>query len=212
MPLQNRVDPYGRLQAVSARGTLMGNRGILHDPSRRVVAAWRLRRWIACVLTFRGRRREVFAPRRYSELFFLDEATSLAAGHRPCAECRRKRYEEFREAWTAGRGQAGRPPSADDMDRVLHSERLEPGGGKRTFEADLSALPDGVLVEWDGGPHLLWRGGLSPWSFEGYGPGRDAPASARVRVLTPASIVEAIGSGFVPEVHATAARLEEARR
>ena len=212
MPLQNRVDPYGRLQAVAARGTLMGTRGILHDESRRVGAAWRLRRWIACVLKFRGRRREVFAPRRYSELFFLDEATALAAGHRPCAECRRKRYEEFRAAWAAGRGVGGRPPSADDIDRALHAERLEPGGGKKTYETDLASLPDGVLLEWDGRPHLLRGGGLRPWSFDGYGPARTAPASARVRVLTPPSIVDAIRSGFVPDVHASASRDEEPRR
>jgi hypothetical protein len=96
MPLQNRVDPYGRLQAVGTRGAWMGNRGVLHDEAKKIVSAWRSKRWITCALEFRGRRREVFAPHRYSELFFLDEATSLAAGHRPCAECRRNRYKEFR--------------------------------------------------------------------------------------------------------------------
>ena len=99
MPLQNRVDPYGKLHAIAARGAWMGNRGILHDDEKRIVAPWRLKRWITCALTFRGRKRQVFAPHRYSELFFLDEATSFAAGHRPCAECRRERYNEFRAAW-----------------------------------------------------------------------------------------------------------------
>src|SRR5215831_5062323 len=134
MPLQNRVDPYGRLVATPERGTLMGNRGVLHDESRRVVAAWRTKRWIACVLSFRGRKREVFTPRRYSELFFLDEATSLSAGHRPCAECRRARYNEFRAAWSAAHGGNGRFAGADDMDDVIHAERVERGGGKKTYE------------------------------------------------------------------------------
>ena len=195
MPLQNRVDPYGRLHAVAARGAFMGNRGILHDEEKRVVASWRLRRWITCVLAFRGRRREVFAPRRYSELFFLDEATSLAAGHRPCAECRRARYDEFRRAWAAGRGaSAGEAlPGADAMDRVLHEERL-------------AALPEGVLVEYGGRPHLKRGGRLLPWSFEGYGSDAAAsPGNARVTVLTPRSIVEAIRAGFVPQVDESAA-------
>src|SRR5512146_245181 len=131
MPLQNRVDPYGKLHAVAARGAWMGNRGILHDDARRIVAPWRLKRWITCTLIFRGRQREVFAPRRYSELFFLDEATSFAAGHRPCAECRRERYNEFRAAWSAAntgdllKQKAG----ADEIDRVLHAERAIRGGG-----------------------------------------------------------------------------------
>ena len=99
MPLQNRVDPYGILHAVEARGAWMGNRGILHDDEKRLVVPWRLKRWITCVLIFKGRKRQVFTPHRYSELFFLDEATSFAAGHRPCAECQRERYNEFRAAW-----------------------------------------------------------------------------------------------------------------
>jgi hypothetical protein len=200
MALQNRVDPYGRLRSVPARGAFMGNRGILHDEEKRVVASWRLRRWITCVLEFRGRRREVFAPRRYSELFFLDEATSLAAGHRPCAECRRSRYEEFRRAW------AGTVPlpSADAMDLVLHEERVRRGGEKVTYEERLSALPDGVLVELRGQPLLKWNGRLRPWSFEGYGPAVRAPGDPTLTVLTPRSIVRVLRAGFVPQVHESA--------
>ena len=176
MPLRNRVDPYGRLCAVAERGTLMGNRGVLHDEAKEIVAPWRSRRWIACLLVFKDRHRAVFSPRRYSELFFLDEATSLAAGHRPCAECRRERYEQFRSAWATGTGTSSPRPGADEMDRVLHAERLGPGGEKKTYRAALSTLPAGVVVEWEGRPHLWRSGELRPWSFSGYG------AAIRTRV------------------------------
>jgi hypothetical protein len=203
MALQNRVDPYGRLHAVMERGAWMGNRGVLHNDAKEIVAGWRSARWITCVLEFRGRRREVFAPHRYSELFFLDEATSLAAGHRPCAECRRSRFKEFRAAWAAGHSDRTDPrlPTADEIDRVLHSERLQHGGGKKTYSAVLSSLPAGVIVEHEGHPHLIWGGNLRPWSFAGYGPAASVPATTQVTVLTPRSIVHAIGAGFTPQVH-----------
>jgi hypothetical protein len=194
MPLQNRVDPYGALHATEARGAWMGNRGVLHDADRRIVRPWQVRRWITCVLRFKDRKREVFAPDRYSELFFLDEATSLAAGHRPCAECRRPRYEEFRELWPHGR------VKADQIDRVLHEERLDAAGGKRTYRAALASLPDGTMVEHRRSPHLLWGGRLRPWSFFGYGPAVAAEPGEERIVLTPLSIVEAIRAGFVPQV------------
>src|SRR5262249_42534874 len=120
MPLQNRVTPFGELIATEARGLLMGNRGRLHDTDRRIVRYAQGRRWIACVTSFRGRRRTIMSPRSYTELFFLDEAVALAAGHRPCAECRRGDYARFQAAWTrAGLGRA----SADEMDRRLHADR-----------------------------------------------------------------------------------------
>ena len=205
MPLQNRVDPYGRLHAVQARGAWMGNRGVLHDAEKRIVAAWRLTRWITCVLRFKDRHREVFAPGRYSELFFLDEATSLAAGHRPCAECRRSRYVEFRAAWTAGRGRtAAEAPGAEELDRVLHEERWTRAREKKTYASALASLPDGSMVEHGGRAHA-WRGGrLLPWSFEGYGPAVAVSPAARVAVLTPLSIVGAMRAGFVPQLHESA--------
>jgi hypothetical protein len=204
VPFQNRVDPYGRLHAVAARGAWMGNRGVLINAQRRVVAPWRLRRWITCVLRFRDRRREVFTPGRYTELFFLDEATSLAAGHRPCAECRRARYEEFREAWTKSRGARGRRPSAEEIDEVLHAERLRQDGERRIWHGRLRSLPDGVIVAHGGRPHLWWRGALRPWSFEGYGAPVRTRAQTRVSVLTPRPIVRAIRAGFAPQVHRSA--------
>jgi hypothetical protein len=201
MPLQNRVDPYGQLHAVEARGAFMGNRGILHNAERHVIAAWRSPRWITCALDFKGRRREVFAPHRYSELFFLDEATSLAAGHRPCAECRRNRFKEFCAFWAAGNADhvVSQTLSADTIDRVLHSERVRNGGGKQTYQAVLSTLPAGSA-------YLIWAGKLRPWSFAGYGPAASVLPATEVAVLTPRSIVQAIRPGFVPQVHESAGR------
>lgn len=203
MALQNRVDPYGALCSTPERGAWIGNRGVLHDASKRIVKAWRLERWITCTLSWKGRRREVFSPNRWTELFFLDEATALSAGHRPCAECRRPRYVEFRSAWDAGR--RGRDARfgflrADAIDRVLHAERLDRNGGKKTYRAALSSLPDGTIVEHAGSPHLVWRGALRPWSFGGYGAAVKAAPDEEVDVLTPRSIVGAMRAGFVPQV------------
>ncbi|HEX7251567.1 MAG TPA: hypothetical protein VF376_01715 [Thermoanaerobaculia bacterium] len=206
MPLQNRVDPYGQLYAVDARGAWMGNRGVLHNSAGEIVAQWRSRRWITCVLRFKGIRRKVFAPHRYSELFFLDEATSLAAGHRPCAECRRNRFQEFSIAWSAGRrGSASpQPARADEIDRVVHADRVHRRGIKKTYEAVLSSLPPGAMIDREGRPFLYWGGELRPWSFSGYGPAVGVPPRTKVRVLTPKSIVNAIQSGLVPQVHESA--------
>jgi len=209
MPLQNRVDPYGRLHVVTERGAWMGNRGILHDKSGRIVAPWRLKRWITCVLSFRGRQRNVFAPHRYSELFFLDEATSFSAGHRPCAECRRERYNEFRARWIAVNSDhaSDRRVGADDIDGVLHAQRAIRGGGKKTWQADAAALPPGTLIEYRGRPQLIWNGKLWPWTFAGYEDPvalNSAVADADITVLTPPSIVRVFQSGFRPQVHASA--------
>jgi hypothetical protein len=204
MPLQNRVDPYGRLHAVEARGALMGNRGILHDDEKRIVAPWRLKRWITCTLSFTGRKRQVFAPRRYSELFFLDEATSFAAGHRPCAECRRERYNEFRAVWIEVNADhaAGPRVGADDMDNVLHAQRAIRGGGKKTWLAHPAELPPGTFIEYRDRPHLIWIGRLWRWTFAGYeDPVPMSVAAADVTVLTPQSIVRVFASGFTPQAH-----------
>ena len=149
-PLQNRVTPFGDLIATPARGTLMGNRGRLHDPGRRIVRriAGGYRAWVTCLLAFRGRRRAVMAPNRYTELFFLDEATALAAGHRPCGECRRADFRRFKAAWLAGNRDRGLGPDAliGAIDRELHRDRLDPDGRPRTYQAELGSLPDGVFV------------------------------------------------------------------
>jgi hypothetical protein len=206
MPLENRVTPFGALISTEARGTLMGNRGCIHDEQKRIRRQYATRRWIICVLEFRGWRREVMSPRRYTELFFLDEATALAAGHRPCAECQRARYLLFRDAWTPGAGaSAAAPPSAEEMDRVLHAERLDAGGGKRTWSAPLAELPPGVMVAGgDGEAYLVSDKALVQWRPEGYGGRLAKPAGAEVRVLTPRSIVRALAAGYPVVVHPSA--------
>ncbi len=210
MPYQNRVDPFGQLHAVEARGGWMGNRGILHNERGHIVAQWRLKRWLICTLSFRGRSREVFTPRRYSELFFLDEATAFSAGHRPCAECRRKRFNEFCAAWHEANPKLlkARILRADDLDRQLHEERALRGGGKQFYESTLESLPSGTFVNRSGVAYLLWNGALYPWSFRGYQAPIPKPMSSEVvEVLTPPSIVSAFRNGLVPQVHGSVSGL-----
>jgi hypothetical protein len=199
VPLRNRVTPFGELVAVAGRGTLMGNRGVLHDDSRRIVRDWQVRRWIACVLEFRGRYRPVMQPRRYTELFFLDEATAFAAGHRPCRECRYADYQRFGALWETVHGG---PANADAMDRVLHAERLD-GRRKRTYRARLGTLPDGTYVALDGKAWLMWRGDLLAWSEAGYDERRPLPNAVDVDVLTPRSIVAMFSAGYPVTVHSS---------
>jgi hypothetical protein len=205
VPLQNRVTPFSELIATDARGTLMGNRGILHDERQRISKPFVGTRWIICVLAFKNRHRTVMTPNRYTELFFLDEATALAAGHRPCAECQRARYLEFREAWVAAnRGSARATPSAPEIDAVLHAERLESGRAKRTYREQPTRLPSGVIVADDESrAWLVLQGTLLPWTPSGYG-APHPPGSHAVRVLTPRSIVGAIRRGFRVDVHPSA--------
>jgi len=182
MPLQNRVDPLGNLFRTAARGTMMGNRGGVIHANREIVRPYKSRRWITCVLEFKDRHRVVMAERRYTELFFLDEATSFAAGHRPCAECRRERYNAFREAWRRAR-KLERPPFADEMDLVLHPARID-RRNKVTHRAAMGSLPDGCFVQIDGRPYLVWGDAVLLWTPEGYA-GRDGKPDSTVTVLTP---------------------------
>jgi hypothetical protein len=204
VPLQNRVTPFGEIVATPARGLLFGNRGILHDGDRRIVRRWQSRRWIACRLEFRGWHREPMpvSPIRYTGLFFLDEATSLAAGHRPCAECRHEDYVRFRAAWSDGGG----VPRADDMDRILHDERLDPGRGraKRTHPARIESLPDGAMVAVDGTAWLVRGRELLRWTPLGYTDRSRRPRSGAATLLTPPTTVDAITAGYAPGLHPTA--------
>ena len=162
VPLQNRVTPLGELIAHPARGLVYGNRGCLHDAEGRIRRRYQVTRWIACRLEFRGcRRSPLMQPGRYTELFFLDEATALAAGHRPCAECRREDYDCFTSVWRDLHGDAG----ADAIDARLHGERIDPETrGHRLHPAAADALPDGAFVLRDGSPRLVLGDELLTWA------------------------------------------------
>lgn len=205
MPLQNRVTPEGEIIATAARGTMMGNRGgCLHRPDKTLGRRrWVTRQWICCELRFRGRHREVMAPGQYTELFFLDEATALAAGHRPCFECRRADALAFASLWAQAEGRTGRV-TAKHMDRILHDERLGPGGTKRVYQWRVGDLPAGSIVRLDGQPHLVTGRELRLWTPEGYlGAVRVDPDTV-VEVLTPPSIVALFRLGLQPRLHPTA--------
>ena len=201
MPLQNRVTPFGDLVAVPERGMFMGNRGVLHDEERRIVRFSQGRRWICCLTEFTGRRRPLMVPGRYTELFFLDEATALAAGHRPCVECRRADAMRFRASWTDANGHDPGITFAE-IDAWLAEERLGAPGVMRRWRAESAVLPDGAMVAIDGDAFLVEAGRLRPWSMAGYGPACAAPEE--VEVLTPRSIVAAIAAGYAPVLHASA--------
>jgi hypothetical protein len=211
MPRQNRVTAFGELIATPERGRFMGNRGVLHDAAGHIQRAWALRRWIVCVLEFRGRQRRVMTPGRYTELFFLDEATALAAGHRPCAECRHARFLDFCDAWKRANTNSKRSqrPTAGEIDNCLHVERLTADRRKRTISASLDQLPDGVLVTLEPTAEqafLVLGDSLLAWSPGGYQELRRRPNGESVIVLTPPSTVEAIRAGYAPEVHSSAQR------
>lgn len=206
MPRQNRVTPFGEIIATPARGTFMGNRGCLHNDRQQLVRPYQVKRWIICQLAFKNRHRRLMAPGRYTELFFLDEATALAAGHRPCSECRRQSYLAFRAAWAETQPGYGSKqlPRAKEMDALLHRERLNQQGEKILYEAAIGELPDGVFIALASRPCLLWQKALFPWSPAGYGPPVDGEPHPRVKVLTPRSTVAAIRHGYVPQVHHSA--------
>lgn len=208
MPLQNRVTPFGEIVALQGRGLLMGNRGILHDDAQHIVRSWQVRRWIACRTAFRGRRRQLMRPHSYTELFFLDEAAAFAAGHRPCAECRYADYQRFKAAWAVAVGEPTGPVGAEEMDAVLHADRLDGRGAhqrKRRYWEQLAALPEGTVITLDASAWLLWQGQLLEWSPAGYHTRRSIPpASSRVEVLTPRSLVAVLRAGYQLQVHPSA--------
>lgn len=194
---RNRVAPDGGLEAVSARGTLMGNRGCLHDAAGRVVRQHTsYRGWVCCRLSFNGRHRKQRQPGRYTELFFLDEATALAAGHRPCGECRHAAHRAFRAALGG--------LLVRELDARLHAERLPQGAARKVWTTRLGGLPDGVLVQANQDAWLLHRGALRKWSHDGYGPPVPADPARQVALLTPPTMVLALQTGYSPILHITA--------
>lgn len=197
-PLRNRVTPTGDLIATPRRGTMYGNRGVLHDDDLVLVRRHQVRRWIVCVLEFRARHRTVLQPRRYTELFFLDEAVALAAGHRPCAECRHADFQRFRTAWAVAHGLSV-TPAADEIDRTLHPQRLLRDGARITEPSEFDRLPDGVFIRWRDDSWLWQAGLLHRWTPAGYADRRE-PFHGPVSVLTPPSTVATIRAGYHPGV------------
>ena len=195
MPRRNRVLSTSEFVADPARGLLMGNRGILHDDLGRLTERrWRHRNWVCCQLSFRGRRRELMTPGRYTELFFLDEAVALAAGHRPCAECRRAAWHRYR----AAAGFTGRP---DALDAQLHAERAVPRRYEQRRETvDAETLPDFTIILDGARPRLITGDATREVFTDGYGPPAPRPTGP-VTVLTPATSREALRGGFVPVLH-----------
>lgn len=203
MTYQNRVDPFGNLVATHARGALMGNRGCLHDATGKIRKSWARKAWVTCSLEWKGIQRSVFSDGLYSELFFLDEATAFAAGHRPCNRCQSEAYTAFKNAWQSSQSE-GQFVKADVMDNQIHSERLNRSGEKQTFPEVLQHLPDGVMVTTLDAPlqaRLLLRGQLWAWSFAGYSAPISATSSTTVCVLTPRSYCASLASGYQLNVH-----------
>ncbi|SHH56691.1 hypothetical protein [Bradyrhizobium erythrophlei] len=202
MPLQNRVTPTGDIIATPHRGMFTGNRGIIHDPATKTLTRrWASQTWLTCVCEFRGRRRDVMGTRSWTELFFLDEATAFAAGHRPCFYCRRGDANRFRAAWEEGNG--GANLLARDIDAVLHRERLD-GRAKQLhpLPTPMAKLPDGAMLQQGSESFAIVRGRALVWSPAGYRAAQNTPQDALL--LTPPSTLRALSAGYRPVLHASA--------
>ena len=201
-PARNRVTPTGEIVAIPLRGTWTGNRGRLHD-GREIVRSHASDLWITCALEFKGRWQPQWQPRHYTFLYFHDEAVSLAAGHRPCAECRRTAYDAYRAAWAAALGVD--PPSAQQMNRQLHGERIVRGTHRRRLhELPWADLPDGTFVVVEDVPAVVVGSHLTEWTTEGYAARRPRPRAGVANVVTPPSTVSALRAGYVPQIDASA--------
>lgn len=202
MPARNRVTPLGEIEAFPLRGAWTGNRGILHS-GREIVRFHASDLWIVCALEFKGRWREQWQPRHYTFLFFHDEAVALAAGHRPCAECRRRSYDEYRAAWAEGLGVAA--PSAREINRRLHGERIVRGSHRRRLhELPWRDLPDGAFVLLDDSPAVVVGDRLIGWTRAGYRGERARPGAGTANVLTPPSTVAALRAGYPVQIDGAA--------
>jgi hypothetical protein len=201
MPRQNRVTPYGELIAVPDRGMFWGNRGPLLDREGRLARYAARRAWPICVLSFKGRRRQQWRPGRLTELYFLDEATGLAAGHRPCGECRYQEYQAFKRAFAAG----GEPPGAPEIDVRMEASRLVRTGVRRAYQAPLADLPTGTMVDIGGDPWLVRENGrLLAWTPGGYTERPVTVPRGPVTVITPQVTVAVLAAGYQPVLHPSA--------
>tara|TARA_R110002074_G_scaffold378796_1_gene556733 strand:- start:550 stop:1179 length:630 start_codon:yes stop_codon:yes gene_type:complete len=209
MPLQNRVTPDGEIVVDPAKGIFMGNRGILHQDNRTLGSKrWAHKNWVTCLLSFGGRKRTLMSPGRYTELFFLDEAVSLAAGHRPCGECRKLDFAHFRECWQKAHG--GDFPRPNEIDRRLHQARVNSRSRIQIrYSAPIDSLPDGVFVRLEGAlaPRLVRGEKLLTYSTAGYQASIARPSGLDVEVLTPSPSVEVMLAGYLPALHPSALNL-----
>jgi hypothetical protein len=200
--LQNRVDPFGNIIKTPARGAWTGNRGILHDDHQQLLRPFKLKAWITCQLEFKDRKRTVMAPSRYTELFFLDETTSFAAGHRPCFECRREDFIKFKSLWLKGNPEYGfdEKTSIQKIDEIIHRERMNKDKSKVTFQDCINNIPNGTFILYDNNPFLVLNGLMYLWSPFGYEKGMPLPRTDKLTVLTPRSVVNTFRAGYVPQV------------
>jgi hypothetical protein len=199
--LQNRVDPFGNIIMTSARGAFMGNRGVIHR-DKNIVKAFNHKAWIICLLEFKGRKRQVMMPDRWTELFFLDEATAFAAGHRPCFECRRKDAVKFKSFWIQGNPAHNfhMKTSIQLIDNIIHAERIDPNNKKITHQRRLSDIPAGTFVLLNDQPFMFNKNRLHRWTPSAYEESITMDANSLLTVLTPRSVVNAFSAGYVPHV------------
>ncbi|MEO8855339.1 MAG: hypothetical protein ABI359_16260 [Ginsengibacter sp.] len=200
--LQNRVDPFGNLKKTTARGHWMGNRGVLHNDQQQIIRFFKLKAWITCKLEFNGRKRQVMAPNRYTELFFLDEATSFAAGHRPCFECRRADYQKFKSLWLKGNPEYGfnEKTPVKKIDDILHLERIDRNKTDLVFEQKNDSIPNGSFVLYEKNPYLVFNEQIYLWSPFGYSKPVCIPAISKLTMLTPKSLINTFRAGYEPQI------------
>ncbi|MBT1700988.1 hypothetical protein KK083_29110 [Fulvivirgaceae bacterium PWU4] len=200
--LQNRVDPFGRIIKTSARGLFMGNRGVIHNERKEITHTFKHKAWIICLLAFKGRKRTVMTPDRWTELFFLDEATAFAAGHRPCFECRKEDAKRFKACWIQGNPSYhfSMTTSIKEIDEVIHRERIDREKKKVTHQRMPSDLVEGTFVAIDDEPYLFTEGRLHHWTPSGYDNAIAVPEGSMLTALTPTSIVNAFRAGYTPQI------------
>jgi hypothetical protein len=209
MPLQNRVSPFSTLTATPERGSWTGNRGVIHNADKEIVRNHTVKYWITCELKYKDFQRKVMTSNRWTELFFLDEATAFAAGHRPCGFCRNPDFKRFKSLWLLANSERyGLEANVkmDIIDNFIHQERLDTNGSQKTFKAVLNTLPDGIFIAFgDTEKAFLWyQQNLYEWSFSGYTKILEFVQNQEVDVLTPLSYVEVFKVGYLPQIHSSA--------
>jgi hypothetical protein len=211
MPLQNRVTPFSTIVAAPERGAFTGNRGVIHNEQKQIIKHHAVKYWITCVLHYKNKRRQLMTPNRWTELFFLDEATAFAAGHRPCGFCRYADFKKFKQLWLQANGKKyglASDVKMEVIDNIIHKERLTENNLQRTFTAVLNTLPGGVFLTLanDEPAYLWYNQQLYQWSFSGYKKIISFNAHQTVKVLTPVSYVEVMRFGYDVGVDETAGK------